>query len=185
MHDLNGVAHRRQGISEFVGPRGQKFVLAPVGFAQRIFGLFALGDVDHVRHESADPPCRIEIRGVRGLNPVHAAFGVGHRRFEIDPLSRQSPLDIRSEGLPRAAAVDIRDMTPIQLLAAITEPLLVGFVDTAVSTVGIDIGHQGRGIVHGHVQGVTRFSASPIASPFFAKPFGPSKSPKGANCGDE
>jgi hypothetical protein len=43
--DVDGVADRGEGVAQLVGEDGQKFVLAPVGLAERLLGLALGGDV--------------------------------------------------------------------------------------------------------------------------------------------
>ena len=42
---LHGVADGGQRVAQLVGQHRQELVLAPVGLAQRLFGLLALGDI--------------------------------------------------------------------------------------------------------------------------------------------
>ena len=45
LHDLHGVADRRQGIAKLVGEHGKELVLAQVGFFEGFLQALPLGDL--------------------------------------------------------------------------------------------------------------------------------------------
>jgi hypothetical protein len=53
LEQLDAGSQRGERISELMAEHCQKLVLAPVRFAQRLFGAFALGDVAEVASDAA------------------------------------------------------------------------------------------------------------------------------------
>ena len=100
--DVEAVPDGRQGIPELVAEHGQKLVLAAVGFAQRVLGQSALGDVECGDRQRLG----VDAKDGRG-EPSTAHSGLLDGRLScgedaavarLELLERLAPHDLAHEG---------------------------------------------------------------------------------------
>jgi hypothetical protein len=77
------AADRVQGIAQLVRERGEKFVLAPIGLAQRDLDVLAIGDVGVGADDGAHPAVFIEQRSRAAVYAAHRTVRANQLVFDV------------------------------------------------------------------------------------------------------